>query len=178
MSGDVDILVALSALDEGYLVDELNARGRLNARLILARPTFPLLYRSGVVYRRERPEKFSDCVRTLVQGHEDCDALGPWRQGELLARGHRALEPGDPGFHEMMLANLRPATIEARTVLVTDSETPGRGPYHCIVEYDIGNLTFRDDPSLRLGMRGGIDEGVLARWKHAGVRARALPEAS
>lgn len=71
-----------------------------------------------------------------------------------------------------------PTSIEARVILATESNTPGMGPYHCVVEYELGKLTFRDDPSLRLGMRGGVDEIVLARWKHSGVRARAQLEAA
>jgi hypothetical protein len=102
-------------------------------------------------------------VNLLAQGHEDCDGLAAARAGELLARGWKALRAGDEGFE--LARRLRPASIRAEVMLTTRSEPNNPGLYHCIVRYRLGDRWFRDDPSARLGMRGGrIDPLVSARW--------------
>jgi len=172
----MDVTLRLSGFRERSGVVLLNWLARHNARILsdLARSgsPLPLLYDSGVVYRREPRELWSDVVHVHQQGHEDCDALAPARAGELLSLGHRALRPGDPGFREA--TRLKLSVIPAECMLTTRVRPGGRGLYHVIVRYKVGNRWFRDDPSARLGMYGGrIDRGVLARWRQAGVRARA-----
>lgn len=172
----MDVTLRLSGFRERSGVVLLNWLTRHNARVLeehraQGRP-LPLLYDSGVVYRREPVELWSDVVHVHRQGHEDCDALAPARAGELLAYGHEALRPGDGGFAEAR--RLRLPTIQAEAMMTTRVPRGGRGLYHVVVRYRVGNRWFRDDPSARLGMYGGrVDRGVLARWRQAGVRARA-----
>src|SRR5690606_425683 len=134
-----------------------------NAILLRAQPDLPLLYDSGVVYRRESDETWCDFLNMLAQGHEDCDGLSAARAGELMARGAAALRPGDEGY--ALAARARPATLRAEVMLTTRTEPTTPGLYHCIVRYRVGDRWFRDDPSARLGMNGGrIDPLVKQRW--------------
>lgn len=172
----MDILLKL-VHNERYNVALLNGLARHNAALMGDRPDLPLLYESGVVYRRERIETWSDVVWTYRQGWEDCDALSAIRAGELIARGGQAMRPGDAGYERCH----RLKAIHAEVFLETPIETPENGPgtYHCVTRYQAvlpGRARpdlpwFVDDPSLRLGMRGGmVDRSVLARWRRLGVR--------
>jgi hypothetical protein len=140
------------AFDEGAAVRLLNWLARENALLLRARPDIPLLYESGVIYRREQDETWSDALNTLAQGWEDCDALSAWRAGELMARGHTALSPGDGGYKAAHRNRLR--RIEAEVFLRTRAAEGQTGLYHCIVRYRVGSRWYRDDPSARLGMYG------------------------
>ena len=140
------------AFDEKAAVRLLNWLARENAILLRSRPDLPGLYASGVRYRRERDETWCDYLNMLAQGHEDCDGLAAARAGELLARGHRALQPTDPGF-KIARRNRLPS-IEAQVLLLTRGTTDRPGQYHCIVRYRVGRRWFRDDPSARLGMNG------------------------
>lgn len=98
---------------------------RHNVR-VLERFDLPELYRSGVRYRTESREVWSDALATLARGAEDCDSLCTWRAAELRRQG-----------------------IPANPVLI---EAPDGG-YHCLVRYRVRGREFRDDPSFRLGMR-------------------------
>jgi hypothetical protein len=151
------------AFDERAALRLLNWLARENAIILRAQPDLPLLYDSGVTYRRELDETWCDYLNMLVQGHEDCDGLAAARAGELQARGWKALRPGDEGFAEAEA--LRPATLAAEVMLTTRSRPDDPGLYHCIVRYAVGRAWFRDDPSARLGMhRGRIDPLVRERW--------------
>ncbi len=151
------------AFDERAALRLLNWLARENAILLAAQPDLPLLYDSGVTYRRETDETWCDFLNMLAQGHEDCDGLAAARAGELIARGWKALRPGDDGHAEAERA--RPATIEAEVMLTTRSSPDDPGLYHCIVRYRVGGRWLRDDPSARLGMNGGrIDPLVKQRW--------------
>ncbi len=140
------------AFDEGAAVRLLNWLAGENDRLLRARPEIPLLYESGVIYRREQDETWSDALNTLAQGWEDCDALSAWRAGELMARGYTALTPGDGGYREATRRRLK--RLEAEVFLRTNAPEGQTGLYHCIVRYRVGRQWFRDDPSARLGMYG------------------------
>ena len=131
-----------------------------NAIILRAQPSLPLLYDSGVVYQREADETWSDYINLLAEGHEDCDALSAARAGELIARGWKAMAPGDEGWD--LAAKLKPASIAAEVMLRTRARPDEPGMYHCIVRYPIGGTWFRDDPSARLGMNGSIAPSV---WK-------------
>lgn len=87
----------LLSFDERAALRLLNWLARENARIYQRRKDLPGLYASGVVYRRERVETWCDVLHLYQQGHEDCDGLSAARAGELLARGWRALSPGDGG---------------------------------------------------------------------------------
>jgi hypothetical protein len=139
------------AFDEKGALRLLNWLAQENAIIVRAQPELPLLYDSGVVYRRELDETWCDYLNMLAQGHEDCDGLAAARAGELIAKGWRALSQGDQG-------------------------SPGL--YHCIVRYRVGRTWHRDDPSARLGMHGGrIDPLVKQRWS-ARAEAQVQPERS
>ena len=136
--------------DENAAVRLLNWLARENARILRYRKNLPGLYESGVVYQRERGETWCDYINLLARGHEDCDGLAAARAGELMARGHRALQPGDGGFREARRRRLR--SIRAEAMLRTRTRPGKPGLYHVIVRYRIGKRWYRDDPSARLGM--------------------------
>ncbi len=151
------------AFDERAALRLLNWLAQENAILLRAQPELPLLYDSGVVYKKESSETWCDFLNLLTQGHEDCDGLAAARAGELQARGWRALKPGDEGYE--LARRLRPKELHAEVMLTTRSRPDDPGLYHCIVRYRIGDQRFRDDPSARLGMNGGrIDPTIQRRW--------------
>lgn len=164
----MDILFRLKHSERAN-VTLLNALGQHNANLFDDQPGLPLLYDSGVVYRREAVETWCDVIYTYRQGWEDCDGLSAIRMGELLSRGIKALAPSDPGYDEAK--RLRLTTIRAEVFLETDAAVDGPGTYHCVTRYKVGPNWYIDDPSLRLGMREQlVDSRVLERWKRRGVK--------
>jgi hypothetical protein len=154
-------IAVLLAFDEHAALRLLNWLARENAYILRARPDLPLLYDSGVVYRREQDETWCDYLNMLAQGHEDCDGLAAARAGELLAHGARALSAGDGGYEAARKLKLE--RIPAEVVLRTRSRPDEPGLYHCVVRYRVGNQWHRDDPSARLGMNGEISDDVRAR---------------
>ena len=140
------------AFSESGFVRLLNALAAENAHILRQQPDLPGLYASGAVYRRELKETWCDYLNLLSQGWEDCDGLAAARAGELLARGWRALGPGDGGYAEAR--RKRPSRIEAQVLLRTRVPAGQTGLYHCIVRYRVGARWYRDDPSARLGMYG------------------------
>ena len=155
-------IAVLLSFNERAAVRLLNHLAQENAIILREHPDLPLLYDSGVVYRREADETWCDFMTLLVQGHEDCDGLAAARAGELLARGHRALRSGDGGFEAARARRL--AKIEAEVMLRTRTAPNEPGLYHCIVRYWVAGKEYRDDPSARLGMNGQIDPTVRRRW--------------
>ena len=145
----MDITVAL-AFSEQDAVSLLNWLARTNARILRENPGLPGVYQSGVVYKRETTETWSDYINLLAQGWEDCDSLAAARAGELLARGARALSKGDGGYKEARRLGLR--RIRAEVFLRTRSRPDEPGLYHCLVRYRVGGRWYFDDPSARLGM--------------------------
>ena len=147
----MNITVAL-AFSEPDAVSLLNWLARTNRRILVQNPALPGLYQSGVVYKRETEETWSDYVNLLAQGWEDCDSLAAARAGELLARGWKALQPGDGGYAEAKRRTLK--SIRAEVFLRTRARPDQPGLYHCLVRYRVGERWFFDDPSARLGMLG------------------------
>ena len=145
----MDITVAL-AFSEQDAVSLLNWLARVNARILQENPGLPGVYQSGVVYKRETTETWSDYINLLAQGWEDCDSLATARAGELLARGARALSKGDGGYKEAQRLKLR--RIRAEVFLRTRTTPDRPGLYHCLVRYRVGGRWYFDDPSARLGM--------------------------
>ncbi|MCK6508028.1 hypothetical protein L6R53_32460 [Myxococcota bacterium] len=145
----MNITVAL-AFSEWEAVSLLNWLAGVNARILLENPELPGLYESGVVYKRETEETWSDYINLLAQGWEDCDSLAAARAGELRARGWRALKKGDGGFDEARRRRLQ--HVEAEVFLRTRSRPDQPGLYHCLVRYRVGSRWHLDDPSARLGM--------------------------
>lgn|GEM_PF-5600583 len=148
-AGTIPILVKVTKTEQG-LVELLNWLARHNARLLRERPDLPLLYESGVRYRREYPEVWCDYLAMLEQGHEDCDGLASARAGELMAWGWEAMSPEDGGYH--LARELELETIPAWVLLRTRGQRGTPSMYHCVVLYKVGNTWWRDDPSARLGM--------------------------
>jgi len=136
--------------DERAALRLLNWLAKENARILQRRPDLPGLYESGVYYARERGETWCDYINMLARGHEDCDGLAAARAGELMARGARALQPGDGGYREARRRNLR--SIPAQTMLRTRTRKGKPGLYHVVVRYRVAGRWYRDDPSARLGM--------------------------
>ena len=128
----------------------LNALRTINAELIAGTASFPFLYYSPVVYRRESVERFATADQCLALGEEDCDSLSAWRAGELEALGWLAVFPFEDAHQ--WATYYRPTKIPARVVLTQEGPTA----YHALVAYEIEGQTFYDDPSARLGMYGGL----------------------
>lgn len=90
----------------------------------------PLLYKSGIRYRREplvgsrRVERFQTARQTAKVGFGDCEDLAAYRVAELRLRGIAA----------------KPWVIQ-----------PSAKMFHVQVRYPDGKI---EDPSARLGMRG------------------------
>ena len=138
------------AFDERAALRLLNWLAKENARILLRRPDLPGLYESGVYYARERGETWCDYINMLARGYEDCDGLAAARAGELMARGYRALEPGDGGYREARRRRLR--SIKAQAMLRTRTRVGKPGLYHVVARYRVAGRWYRDDPSARLGM--------------------------
>lgn len=136
--------------NEREAVSLLNWLARHNQRELLRNPDFPGLYASNVVYQREEVETWCDYAEMLVQGWEDCDGLSAARAGELLARGWRALSPGEEGYREARASRI--TSIPAEVMMTTNVPAGGHGLYHCIVRYRVNGRRCYDDPSARLGM--------------------------
>jgi len=142
-----------------------------NARLHSLYPDLPLLYDSGIVYRREKAEKWMDYQHMIAQGHDDCDGLAAARVGEIMFYGVDAIQRGDPGY--AAAKRLRPSRIKAECMLKTRTKPGQHGIYHVLCRYRIGGRWYMDDPSARLGMHGEwIDPIVLARWQDAGLNVK------
>lgn len=153
-----------------HIIGLVNWLKEVNTALFVEQPELPLLYDSGVLYSREQGETFRDVVGCYRQGQDDCDTLAPIRAGELMARGWRAMRPGDAGYDVARL--LKPKSIAAWCFFTTRSQPTDPGPrlYHVEVAYTLGGERYEDDPSARLGMYDGrIDPVVAARWERAGI---------
>lgn len=155
-------IVVQTDFNEHRLLRLLKWLAEVNAELLLADSTLPLLYDSPLIYQRERGERWVDVTHALAKGHEDCDSLAAYRAGELMARGADALFPGEPGYRTARRLGL--TAIPAECMLTTDVPEGQSGLYHCITRYRIGRRWYQDDPSERLGMNGGrFDPAVLGR---------------
>jgi len=100
------------------------------ATLRAYRGQIPPLYRAGVRYRSEPPDRdtFADLWRTWKRGHGDCAHLACWRVAELR-------EAGEPA-----------------TLRVTWRVTPTRRAFHVVVRRARGRKDDFEDPSRLLGM--------------------------
>lgn len=120
------LMEALAQLNEGHL----------------AQMRYPLLYESGVRYRRERGENWRDIPTLLELGEGDCEDLACWRIAELRHGGHYAFP------------------------YVAFQRRDGTYRYHALVQrfarHDPSTGHFYgqhiEDPSRVLGM-GGADDG-------------------
>jgi len=175
----MDIALQL-AFDEGTSLITLNVLAQHDAKVYRqydlaaareGRESLEPLYEAGIVYEPEKGEIWGDVLNTMMEGHEDCDALAAIRAGELMARGAFALHPGDPndpvkypgdgGYIDAIEWGM--TSIPAEVMLKTNSVDGRPGLYHCITRYWVPDAAgfwreYRDDPSARLGMGGGSAE--------------------
>ncbi len=126
------MLIGLSApASAATLTAVLEGLTALNAVLLQRRPKFPLLYESGVVYKREQrgsrgqPEDWANILQVLKRGWGDCEDLAAWRAAELRVRCEE------------------PAQAVVRR--------SGPRKFHAVVVREDG---FIEDPSKVLGMKG------------------------
>lgn len=155
---------------------------QISVAAMVERP-LPLLYESGVIYRREVVETWRIAEETLRNGWEDCDSLAIWRAAELRALGAAALAPHHPAAAraaELGLTKI-PAQCFFTQRLPDDAEpTGGPGAYHVVVRYQVDDEWFIDDPSARLGMRSDlvgnalVEPAIWARWGELGLRDRVV----
>ena len=97
-------------------------------------PDVPLLYASGVRYRREgSPERWKDIPTVLETGCDDCEGLSIWLAAELRTRAPNSVGP-----------NRRPAACVALRSTRRD------GLFHAVVIDRATREVF--DPSRKLGM--------------------------
>lgn len=138
----------IAVVTHGVTLEELEAvmacMFALNRLYLRRNPHTPLIYASGVVYRREPrrddlpgaeqtvrgEERWNTIEEALAQGWVDCDDAAPWRAAELCERWG----------------------IQARPRFVAE----GPGLWHVVVELPNGT---REDPCRILGMRPGVGEG-------------------
>ena len=84
----------MAELARGFLRGVVaNNRLYIRLRKLKGRP-LPLLYKSGIMYRREpwagRFEEFADIPTVLKRKWGDCDDLSAWRVAELQEQGESA----------------------------------------------------------------------------------------
>lgn len=133
-----------------YVEHALEGLARIAAEQI-ATGAFPLLYKSGVRYERERgTEHWQTPAEVIESGRADCEDLSAYRVGELRASG------ADPG---------------ARVVIVRT----GPRTLHAVVRRSDGST---EDPSRALGMRGPGDGVALPSMLVGVERGHTWYEAS
>jgi len=109
----------------------------INEGLLGQEPSLPRLYESGVKYIREAKgqERWLDVLHIIKEGGGDCEDLACWRVAELRHQGVRA----------------KPFAKWAK-------DAAGTFHYHAqVVRYREDGTHYIEDPSHRLGMRGGSD---------------------
>lgn len=73
---------------KGLLELYFEAQVRANMVWLMLNPRAPLLYESGVVYRREGiPEQWFDAPSILRRGFDDCEGLAAFLAAEMRVRG-------------------------------------------------------------------------------------------
>lgn len=100
---------------------------------ILSVADFPPLYKSGVRYRKERPDTWRHADDVLAAGWGDCEDLSAWRVAELRVSGV------DPDAHVYVYRS-------------------GPRRYHAVVARGDGTI---EDPSLRLGMHVSAERRAM-----------------
>jgi hypothetical protein len=135
--------VQLHAYPKGLRLDVLRtffeAQVRVNMVYLKAHPSVPLLYESGVRYKREgMPERWKDIPTILRDGYDDCEGLSCWLAAELRVRQGVFSATVD------LISNRRNESL--LHAIVVDVQQPWR----------------RWDPSVRLGMKSRRRKKVAA----------------
>lgn len=141
---------------------------RANQEELKAHPQIPLLYESGVVYKEEPPghEDWADIPTVMQNRWGDCEDLGGWLCAELRTVWKIPCRPflrfrkrgGSYHYHALVILPNRYVwdwellKSHGQTVLGTDGK-----PVVKQVRKPVFEAPFIfEDPSLRLGMRGGV----------------------
>ncbi len=130
MKGKFTIQLRLYPRSEQAAILEtfFEAQVRCNMVYLLAHPTTPRLYKSGVIYQREgSPENWKDIPTAIEDGWDDCEGLSAWLASELRVYG-----------------NMPAATVK----LIRQGK---RRYWHAIVKDLLTNKQY--DPSKVLGMK-------------------------
>ena len=114
--------------------------------LHLRHRSYPKLYESGVVYRREdRTENWLDIPHVIKAGWGDCEDLVFWRVAELR---HQKIKAAP-------FAKWRRVNGVYKYHALVRRFAPGRDQFGRMVNAK----AWLEDPSLRLGMNGPSDDG-------------------
>ena len=114
--------------------------------LHLRQRSYPKLYESGVVYRREdRTENWLDIPHVIKAGWGDCEDLVFWRVAELRKDGVKAAP----------FAKWRRVNGVYKYHALVRRYGPGRDHFG----RQINSNEWLEDPSRRLGMNGPSDDG-------------------
>lgn len=136
------VLVAFSseadrARGERAALRLLQALVDINVDYLLAHPTTPLLYKSGVTYQEQAydvgQEDWHEIPAALLANKTDCKVLAAWRCAELRVRGIAA----------------QPHLLRQSSPIRTSLGVPDYG-YHVVVRWPDGRI---EDPSKILGMK-------------------------
>lgn len=159
------LLWALVFANESYLLGKVE-----NDKARVWETGVPLLYQSGIYWRREEPtgksacpggngqEQFLGIRQVIEQGYADCEDVCAWRVAELrlgLASPRTRGLPPNAG-HPMATVIPAPFPMRARGVdalpaFFSRQTGPSTWTYHIVVFWPDG--TF-EDPSRVLGMGG------------------------
>ena len=115
---------------------------KLNAVYLLAHPSTPRLYQSGVIYRRESPEVWKDIPSIIEDGCDDCEGLACWLAAELRTRDK---------------------ITGAKVRLAEQHTTTRRRLWHAIVFDPLSKRVW--DPSRALGMGGPNDRPATRKGR-------------
>lgn len=114
--------------------------------LHLRQRTYPKLYESGIVYRREDgTENWLDIPSVIKAGWGDCEDLVFWRVAELRKQGIKAAP----------FAKWRRVNGVFKYHALVRRFSPGRDHFGRFVKAN----AWLEDPSRRLGMNGPSDDG-------------------
>jgi hypothetical protein len=115
-------------------------------QLHLRQRSYPKLYESGVVYRREDgTENWLDIPHVVAAGSGDCEDLVFWRVAELRKAGVKAAP----------FAKWRRVNGAFKYHALVRRYAPGRDHLGRLVN----STKWLEDPSRRLGMNGPNDDG-------------------
>ena len=122
--------------------------------------TYPKLYESGVVYRREDgTENWLDIPSVIAAGWGDCEDLVFWRVAELRKDGVKAAP----------FAKWRRVNGVYKYHALVRRFSPGRDHFGRFVKSN----AWLEDPSRRLGMNGPSDDGRGIHHDYVYVQRRA-----
>lgn len=155
-------------LSQQKLLFAMEALVRANQEELKAHPQIPLLYESGVVYKEEPKghEDWADIPTVIAQKWGDCEDLAGWMCAELRevwgvpCRPFLRFRKKDGAFHYHAILIL-PNRYTWDWEIARQGGKALLGPDGQPLVKKIRKPVFEtpfvfEDPSLRLGMRGGV----------------------